>query len=95
MYEVEALLLRQKGKVAGLVRLGFYDEADSEGQYLEKIEELPRLCIEHRDRISHRQQPDLHLSKLYLFLIEEPLRHSQLLSAMPPTIPVAASGQLD
>lgn len=48
--EVEALLARQKGKVASLERLGFGDEADAERSLLVKIECLLQLCIEDRER---------------------------------------------
>ena len=50
--EVEALLARQKGKVAALERLGFGDEADAERLLLVKIEDLLQLCIEDRERVS-------------------------------------------
>jgi hypothetical protein len=49
--EVEALLARQKGKIAGLQRLGFHREANAAQPSLAKIETLLRLCIEDRDRI--------------------------------------------
>jgi len=49
--EVEALLARQKGRIAGLQRLGFYQEADAAQPLLAKIEALLRLCIEDRERI--------------------------------------------
>jgi hypothetical protein len=49
--EVEALLARQRGKVAGLQRLGFRQEADAAQPLLTKIEALLRLCVEDRDRI--------------------------------------------
>ena len=56
--EVEALLARHKGKIAGLRRLGFRDEAAAEKPILVKIEELLRLCIENRDQVSNEPASD-------------------------------------
>ena len=52
--EVEALLARQRGKVAGLRRLGFSQEANAAQPLLAKIQTLLHLCIEDRDRIIRR-----------------------------------------
>ncbi len=56
--EVEALLARHKGKIAGLRRLGFRNEAAAEMPFLVKIEELLRLCIEDRDQASNEPASD-------------------------------------
>jgi hypothetical protein len=49
--EVEALLARQKGKIAGLRRLGLYQEANAARPLLARLEILLCLCIEDRDRL--------------------------------------------
>jgi hypothetical protein len=52
--EVEAMLARQKGKVAGLRRLGLPDEANAARCTVVKIKCLLQLCIDERDRTSHK-----------------------------------------
>ena len=49
--EVEALIERQKAKIAGLRRLGLYKEAKVQLKALAKMEALLRICIEHRERV--------------------------------------------
>ena len=49
--EVEALILRQRGKIAGLKRLGFSEKADAQLKSLAKLEALLRLCVQYRDTV--------------------------------------------
>ena len=50
--EMEALIERQRGKIAGLKRLGFDEMAEAQLKALARMEALLRLCVQQRDTIS-------------------------------------------
>jgi hypothetical protein len=58
---------------AAMQRLGFRDEADAEQPLLVSIEDLLRLCIENRDRISFAHEPTI-VQAIVSFLLHSPLK---------------------